>query len=49
VPCFFQGVPSDLSLAAVRHFIWKQPDDLVLQYRILDPAKPAPLPKIEPT
>lgn len=43
-----QAVPWELSLAALRKFIWRQKDkEIVVEYRIADPANPAPLPVIE--
>ena len=43
-----QAVPWELSLAALRKFIWRQKDrEVVVEYRIADPANPAPLPTIE--
>jgi hypothetical protein len=43
-----QAVPWELSLAALRKFIWRQKDkEVVVEYRIADPANPAPLPAIE--
>lgn len=43
-----QAVPYDMSLAAVRQYIWKKSDDLVLHYRLLDVRAPAPLPDLAP-
>jgi hypothetical protein len=43
-----QAVPWELSLAALRKFIWRQKEkEIVVEYRIADPANPAPLPTIE--
>lgn len=42
-----QAVPGELSLAALKKFIWQREDDIVVEYRILDPAHPAPLPVVE--
>lgn len=44
-----QAVPSDLSLAAMKKFIWRRKDDIVIEYRIMDPARPALLPVIDPS
>jgi hypothetical protein len=41
-----QAVPCDLSVAAVKKFIWRRSDDCVFVYRVLDPANPAPMPKL---
>ncbi|KAK9814325.1 hypothetical protein WJX72_004061 [[Myrmecia] bisecta] len=46
--CNGMAVPYDMSLAAVRTYIWKRSDDLLLLYRILKPHQPAPLPNIRP-
>lgn len=37
-----------MSLAAVRQYIWKKSEDLVLHYRLLDVRAPAPLPELAP-
>lgn len=42
-----QAVPWELSLAALKKFIWRRKDDILVEYRILDPANPAPLPIIQ--
>ena len=42
-----QAVPCELSLAALKKFIWRRKDDIIIEYRILDPENPAPLPAIE--
>ncbi len=44
-----QAVPSDLSLAAMKKFIWRREDDIVIEYRVMDPARPALLPVIDPS
>ncbi|KAL3133704.1 hypothetical protein ABBQ32_008201 [Trebouxia sp. C0010 RCD-2024] len=46
--CNGMAVPYDLSLAAVRQYIWKRSDDPVLQYRRQNSNKPAPMPTIKP-
>ena len=43
-----QAVPYDLSLGAVRAYIWKRSDDPVLQYGGRNPNKPAPVPILGP-
>jgi hypothetical protein len=43
-----QAVPCDLSVAAVKKLIWRRSDDVLFIYRVLDPANPAPLPKLGP-
>eukprot|EP00798_Chlamydomonas_sp_ICE-L_P026920 gene26920-4543_t len=45
--CNGMGVPYEMSLAAVKKYIWKKPDDLIFHFRIRDPAKLAPLPVIK--
>lgn len=47
-PHGLQVVPWDFSLAAVKQWIWKRSDDLVLNYSVRDPATPLRLPKIRP-
>lgn len=44
------AVPYDMSVAAVRQYLWKKPDDVVYEYRLLDPRRPqpAPMPVLEP-
>jgi hypothetical protein len=40
-----------MSVAAVRQFLWKKGgDDVVFEYRLLDPRRPqpAPMPSLEP-
>lgn len=47
--CNGQGVPYDMNLASVRAYLWKKPsEDLVFQFRRLDPRHPAPMPVILP-
>ncbi|MEW5313442.1 MAG: hypothetical protein WDW38_005010 [Sanguina aurantia] len=47
ITCNGWEVPHDLSLAAVRKYIWKKGnEDLVFLFKIRDPANPAPLPTI---
>lgn len=46
--CNGMAVPHDLSLAAVRAFMWRRSDDLLLNYRVRRPDAPAPLPAIKP-
>jgi WD repeat-containing protein 48 len=43
-----QGVPYEMSLAAVKKYIWCKGEDLVFHFRVRDPAKPVPLPTIKP-
>lgn len=43
-----QAVPYDLSLAAVRQYIWKRSDDPVLHYGRQTPGRPAPMPTMKP-
>ncbi|KAG2452302.1 hypothetical protein HYH02_003326 [Chlamydomonas schloesseri] len=42
-------VPFEMSLATVKKFIWKKSDDLVFNYKIRDPAHPAPMPQLAPS
>jgi hypothetical protein len=37
-----------MSVASVQKFLWKRSDDVVFHYRVLDPARPAPLPVFKP-
>ncbi|KAL3143253.1 hypothetical protein ABBQ38_002103 [Trebouxia sp. C0009 RCD-2024] len=46
--CNGMAIPYDLSLAAVRQYIWKRSDDPVLQYGRQNSNKPAPMPIIKP-
>ena len=41
-------MPWDFSLAAVRQWMWKRSDDLVLHYSARDPRTPLRLPAIRP-
>ncbi len=43
-----QAVPYDLSLAAVRQYIWKRSDDPVLHYGRQTVGRPAPMPTMKP-
>ena len=45
--CNGQAIPFDLSLAAIRSFLWRRSDSVVIQYRVYDPSKPAPPPLIK--
>jgi len=42
------AVPFDLSLAAVRSFMWRRSDSVVVHFGIYNPSKPAPQPTIKP-
>ena len=46
--CAGQAVPLDMSLAAVKMFIWRRPEDMQIMYGARDPLHPAPLPQIKP-
>jgi WD repeat-containing protein 48 len=46
--CSGQAVPWDFSLAAVRQWIWRRSDDLVIHYSVRDPRTPLRLPAIRP-
>ncbi|KIY92236.1 hypothetical protein MNEG_15728 [Monoraphidium neglectum] len=46
--CNGMAVPCELSVAAVKKFIWRRSDDVLFIYRVLDPASPAPMPVIGP-
>lgn len=46
--CNGMAVPYDLSLAAVRQYIWKRSDDPVLHYGRQTPGRPAPMPVMKP-
>jgi hypothetical protein len=48
VGCCMQVAPYDMSLSAVKKFIWCKSEDIIFNYRIFDPANPAPLPQIKP-
>jgi hypothetical protein len=44
-----QAVPYEMSLAAIKKYIWRKPDDVMFVYRVRDPAAPAQLPSITHT
>ena len=46
--CNGVAVPNDLSLSAIRAFIWKRSTDMKISFRFLDPAHPAPQPDLKP-
>ena len=46
--CNGQAIPFDLSLAAIRTFLWRRSDCLVINFRVYNPSKPAALPTIKP-
>jgi len=46
ISCSGHTVPWDFSLAAVRQWIWRRSDDLVLHYSIRDLTAPLKLPAI---
>ena len=48
ITCAGHAVPWDFSLAAVRQWIWRRSDDLLLQYSVRDPGAPLRLPAIRP-
>ncbi|KAI8462810.1 MAG: WD40-repeat-containing domain protein [Monoraphidium minutum] len=48
ITCNGMAVPCELSVAAVKKFIWRRSDDVLFIYRLLDPATIAPMPKVEP-
>jgi hypothetical protein len=37
-----------MSIASVQKFLWKRSSEPVFEFRILDPAAPAPLPRLAP-
>lgn len=41
-----QAVPYTFSIATVKRYIWKRSDDVIFNYRILDPSRLAPFPPI---
>ena len=45
--CNGMAVPADLSVAAIKKFLWRRGDDVLFHYRALDPLNPAPMPVIE--
>eukprot|EP00775_Hariotina_reticulata_P005150 gene5150-5390_t len=46
--CNGMAVPYCLSIATVKKYFWKRSDDVIFHYRILDPARLAPLPMFGP-
>ena len=40
-------IPSDFTLAAIRQWMWKKPDDLRIEYSLADSKTPSVLPKIK--
>lgn len=48
ITCAGHTVPWDFSLAAVRQWIWRRSDDLVLHYSVREPGTPLRLPAIRP-
>lgn len=46
--CAGLAAPHDLSLAALRKYLWRRPDDLAIAYRVLKPSAPARRPVIAP-
>ncbi|KXZ53892.1 hypothetical protein GPECTOR_6g810 [Gonium pectorale] len=46
--CNGVAVPFEMSLATVKKYIWRKGDDLIFNYRIRNPAQPAPLPVLTP-
>lgn len=48
ITCGGHTVPWDFSLAAVRQWIWRRSDDLVLHYSVRDHGTPLRLPAIRP-
>lgn len=48
ITCKGHTVPWDFSLAAVRQWIWRRSDDLVLHYSVRDERTPLRLPAIRP-
>mmetsp|Transcript_29377 Transcript_29377/g.74897 ORF Transcript_29377/g.74897 Transcript_29377/m.74897 type:complete len:779 (-) Transcript_29377:258-2594(-) len=47
--CNGMAVPYEMSLAAVKKYIWRKPDDVVFVFRVRDNAAPAQLPTITHT
>ena len=45
--CNGYAVPFDLSLAAIRSFMWRRSDSVVVHFGIYNPSKPAPRPTIK--
>lgn len=43
-----QALPFELTLAAIRKFIWQRDSDIEIRFRIMDPQHPAPMPDIRP-
>lgn len=48
ITCHGMVVPWDFSLAAVKQWMWKRSDDLILHYSIRDASIPLKLPNIRP-
>lgn len=46
--CNGQAIPFNFSLAAVRSFLWRRSDTLVINFRKYNPSKPALIPTIKP-
>lgn len=46
--CNGQAIPDNLTLAAIKTFVWKRSDDLVFVYRIRNAMYPAPIAQIGP-
>ena len=47
--CNGYAVPNDLTLAALRTFVWKRTSpNMEIYFRYLDPAHPAPPPELKP-
>ena len=46
--CAGLAAPHDLSLAALRKYLWRRLDDLAIAYRVLKPSAPARRPVIAP-
>ncbi|KAK9866931.1 hypothetical protein WJX84_000534 [Apatococcus fuscideae] len=49
IVCNGQAIPDHLTLAAIKTFVWKKSDDLVLFYRLRNSARPAPVAQIRPS
>ena len=45
--CRDMAVPNDMSLTAVKAFIWKRSGDVKIHFRLLDPARPASPPVLK--
>jgi WD repeat-containing protein 48 len=48
ITCAGHTVPWDFSLAAVRQWIWRRSDDLVLHFSVRNHGTPLKLPAIRP-